>query len=171
MNKNEFLEANYKEFVYACGIKYHICKKFIDFDDYKQRTFLRYLKGVGYNPDKGMTKFGFMCMVATNEALEVIRYNSSECRTQDKLQYSPNYIDSEGKELFPEPYFEEDYSYLEVERILEKLYKTLSEKEKIVLEYKLKDLNGTQIANRIGVSQQYVSAILKRIRRKASKIV
>lgn len=170
MNNNEFLVNNYKDFVSACGLKYHMCKKFIEFEDFKQRTFLRFLKGVGYNPNKGMSKFSFMCLVATCEAMEVVRYCTTDSRNTENLSYSPKFIDSEGNELYSETSIEDDYTYIDVEKFLKKLDKLLTPRQKEIVKYKLVNYTNTDIARKLGISPQYISFEMKKIIQKANRI-
>ena len=80
MNKNEFVEKNYKLIASACK-KYHtMCSGYIEFEDFYNNCCLLFLTRKSFNPDVNIKPSPFVYKVVMMEALTTIRRNQSQKR-------------------------------------------------------------------------------------------
>ena len=80
MNKNEFVEKNYKLIATACK-KYHkMCSGYIEFEDFYNNCCLLFLTRKSFNPEVNTKASPFIYKVVLMEALTVIRKNQSQKR-------------------------------------------------------------------------------------------
>lgn len=172
MNKenNDFVIENYQSFCNACWKKYYLCKTYIEFEDYKQRVFLRFLKSnVPYDESKGLSKFGFMCMLASTEAFEIIRYHNTDSRFKDKYRIIPTMSEEEEERAeITLPYYD-DYSNLFADELNKIIDKHLSDFQKEILKYRLNFYTYAYISRQLNTSAQNISSHVKRIKQKLEK--
>ena len=80
MNKNEFVEKNYKLIASACK-KYHkMCSGYIEFEDFYNNCCLIFLTRKSFNPDVNAKPSPFIYKVVFTEALTIIRRYQSQKR-------------------------------------------------------------------------------------------
>ena len=80
MNKNEFVEKNYKLIASACK-KYHkMCSGYIEFEDFYNNCCLLFLTRKSFNSDINTKPSPFVYKVVLMEALTIIRRNHSQKR-------------------------------------------------------------------------------------------
>ena len=80
MNKNEFVEKNYKLIASACKKYHNMCSGYIEFEDFYNNCCLLFLTRKSFNPDVNTKPSPFVYKVVLMEALTTIRKNQSQKR-------------------------------------------------------------------------------------------
>ena len=80
MNKNEFVEINYKLIASACKKYHNMCSGYIEFEDFYNNCCLLFLTRKSFNSDINNKPSQFVYKVVLMEALTTIRKNQSQKR-------------------------------------------------------------------------------------------
>ena len=80
MNKNEFVEKNYKLIASACKKYHNMCSGYIEFEDFYNNCCLLFLTRKSFNSDINAKPSPFVYKVVLMEALTTIRRNQSQKR-------------------------------------------------------------------------------------------
>ena len=178
MNKNEFIEKNYKLIVSACN-KYHkMCNGYIEFEDFLNNCCLLFLTRKSFNPDINNKPSPFIYKVVLMEALTVIRRNQSQKRkisqgdlmSLDFIYNNENSSKSDFKENSIVKTYDDD-SIAIANELIDLIKNRLTDEQKIEFNYMLKGYNPKDVNKLTGKSTQTIHNNRVMIKRKAKNVI
>ena len=178
MNKNEFVEKNYKLIATACK-KYHkMCSGYIEFEDFYNNCCLLFLTRKSFNPDVNTKPSPFVYKVVLMEALTEIRRNQSQKRkisqgdlmSLDFIYNNENSKKSDFRENSIVKTYDDDTTTITNE-IIELINKRLTEKQLIQFKYMLQGLTPKETANMTGENVKSINKKRVMVRRKAKDVI
>ena len=178
MNKNEFVEKNYKLIASACK-KYHsMCSGYIEFEDFYNNCCLLFLTRKSFNPDVNAKPSPFVYKVVLMEALTIIRRNQSQKRkisqgdllSLDYIYNNENSSKSNFKENSIVKTFDDDSTAIANE-IIELINKRLTEQQLIQFKYMLQGLTPKETSKITGENVKSINKKRVMVRRKAKDVI
>ena len=178
MNKNEFVEKNYKLIASACKKYHNMCSGYIEFEDFYNNCCLLFLTRKSFNPDVNTKPSPFVYKVVLMEALTTIRKNQSQKRkiskgdlmSLDFIYNNENSSKSDFKENNIVKTYDDD-STLIANEIIELINKRLTEKQLIQFNYMLQGLTPKEIEKITGENSRSIAKKRVMIRRKAKDVI
>ena len=178
MNKNEFVEKNYKLIASACKKYHNMCSGYIELEDFYNNCCLNFLTRKSFNPDINTKPSPFIYKVVLMEALTTIRRNQSQKRkiSQEDL-LSLDYIynnENSSKSNFKENSIVKTYdddSIAIADEIVELINKSLTEKQLVQFKYMLQGLTPKETAKITGENVKTINKKRVMVRRKAKDII
>ena len=178
MNKNEFVEKNYKLIATACKKYHNMCSGYIEFEDFYNNCCLLFLTRKSFNPDINTKPSPFVYKVVLMEALSTIRRNQSQKRkiSQGDLM-SLDYIynnENSSKSNFKENNIVKTYdddSIAIADEIIELINKRLTKKQLIQFKYMLEGLTPKEIEKLTGENRKSIDRKRVMVRRKAKNVL
>ena len=178
MNKNEFVEKNYKLIASACKKYHNMCSGYIEFEDFYNNCCLLFLTRKSFNPDVNIKPSPFVYKVVFMEALTTIRRNQSQKRkiSQEDL-LSLDYIynnENSSKSNFKENNIVKTYdddSTAIANEIIELISKRLTEQQLIQFNYMLQGLTPKEIEKISGENVKTINKKRVLVRRKAKNVI
>ena len=178
MNKNEFVEKNYKLIASACKKYYNMCSGYIEFEDFYNNCCLLFLTRKSFNPDVNAKPSPFVYKVVLMEALTTIRRNQSQKRkisqgdllSLDFIYNNENSKKSDFRENSIVKTFDDDSKAIANE-IVELISKRLSEKQLIQFKYMLQGLTPKETEKLTGENVKSINKKRVMIRRKAKDVI
>ena len=178
MNKNEFVEKNYKLIASACKKYHNMCSGYIEFEDFYNNCCILFLTRKSFNPDVNTKPSPFVYKVVLMEALTTIRRNQSQKRkisqtdlvSLDFIYNNENSKKSDFKENSIAKTYDDDSTTIANE-IIELINKRLTEKQQIQFKYMLQGLTPKETEK---MTCENVRAINKKrvmVRRKAKDVI
>ena len=165
----------------AYSVAKRVCHPHIEYDDAVQLALLGFCNAARlYNPEKG--KFATLAFLAAKHTIQI---EERKYRNEiAKAVYSGRSIDLDIfdqdfdcyslYELIPDPR-QDTYKQAEERIVLEKVFtfmRSLNSRDKDVFKYRvLFDMTQQEIADRTGLSQSYVSRIIRRLVSKANSVI
>ena len=147
MNKNEFVEKNYKLIATACKKYHNMCSGYIEFEDFYNKCCLVFLTRKSFYSDININPSPFVYKVVLMEALTEIRRNQSQKRKisqRDLMSLDFTYInENSSKSNFKENSIVKTYdddSTTIANEIIELINKRLTENQLIQFNYMLQGL-------------------------------
>ena len=178
MNKNEFIEKNYKLIASACN-KYHkMCSGYIEFEDFYNNCCLLFLTRKSFNPDINNKPSPFIYKVVLMEALTVIRRNQSQKRkisqgdllSLDFIYNNENSSKSDFKENSIVKTYDDD-SIAIANELIDLIKNRLTEKQQIQFKYMLQGLTPKETEKITGENVKSINKKRVMIRRKAKTVL
>ena len=178
MNKNEFVEKNYKLIASACKKYYNMCSGYIEFEDFYNNCCILFLTRKSFNSDINTKPSPFVYKVVLMEALTVIRRNQSQKRKISKedlmsLDYIYNNENSkigDFKENSIAKTYDDDSSPIANE-IVELISKRLTEKQLTQFKYMLQGLTPKETEKLTGENVKSINKKRVMVRRKAKDVI
>lgn len=158
---------------------YYIAKKLNiaqdDFEDFVSIGTIGLIKAISSFDTSKNIKFGtYASRCIENEMLMYIRKEKK--RTNDISIEEPLYVDQDGDEFKISSFiadkddFTEDLVITETfVELISIVLNRLTKNERMVMLYKIADVNQTEIAERLGISQSYASRLEKKLSKKIEK--
>lgn len=158
---------------------YYIAKKLNiaqdDFEDFVSIGTIGLIKAISSFDTSKNIKFGtYASRCIENEMLMYIRKEKK--RTNDISIEEPLYVDQDGNEFKISSFiadkddFTEDLVITETfVELISIVLNRLTKNERMVMLYKIADVNQTEIAERLGISQSYASRLEKKLSKKIEK--
>ena len=178
MNKNEFVEKNYKLIASACK-KYHtMCSGYIDFEDFYNNCCLLFLTRKSFNPDVNIKPSPFVYKVVLMEALTTIRRNQSQKRkisqadlmSLDFIYNNENSKKSDFRENSLVKTFDDDSTAIANE-LIELINKRLTEEQLIQFKYMLQGLKPKEVEKITGENVRLINQKRVLVKRKAKDVI
>ena len=178
MNKNEFVEKNYKLIASACN-KYHkMCSGYIEFEDFYNNCCLLFLTRKSFNPDVNTKPSPFIYKVVLMEALTVLRRNQSQKRkisqsdlvSIDFIYNNENSKKSDFKENSIVKTYDDDSTAIANE-IIELINKRLTDNQIIQFKYMLQGLTPKETEKLTGENVRSINKKRVMVRRKAKDVI
>ena len=178
MNKNEFIEKNYKLIASACN-KYHkMCNGYIEFEDFLNNCCLLFLTRKSFNPDINNKPSPFIYKVVLMEALTVIRRNQSQKRkisqgdlmSLDFIYNNENSSKSDFKENSIVKTYDDD-SIAIANELIDLIKNRLTEKQQIQFKYMLQGLSPKETEKITGENIKSINKKRVMVRRKAKNVI
>ena len=155
------------------GLVYHLARKYqssgISIDDLSQTGFIGLIKAVeSYNPNKGTKPATFFGRCIENQILMLLRGNKKHMGV---MSLDEEFIPARGAdrmswyEITPDDkdYIEDMLDSLINTDVLEKNYHKLSEIERQAFDLRVTmGMKQSEVASKLGVSQSYVSRVVKK---------
>ena len=178
MNKNEFVEKNYKLIATACKKYHNMCSGYIEFEDFYNNCCILFLTRKSFNPDVNIKPSPFIYKVVLTEALTTIRRNQAQKRkisqgdlvSLDYIYNNENSSKSDFKENSIAKTYDDDSKAIANE-IIELINKRLTEKHLIQFNYMLQGLTPKETEK---ITGERVTSINKKrvmVRRKAKDVI
>ena len=178
MNKNEFVEKNYKLIASACK-KYHtMCSGYIEFEDFYNNCCLLFLTRKSFNPDVNTKPSPFVYKVVLMEALTTIRRNQSQKRkisqadllSLDFIYNNENSKKSDFRENSLVKTFDDDSTAIANE-LIELINKRLTEEQLIQFKYMLQGLKPKEVEKITGENVRLINQKRVLVKRKAKDVI
>ena len=178
MNKNEFVEKNYKLIASACN-KYHkMCSGYIEFEDFYNNCCLLFLTRKAFNSDINTKPSPFIYKVVLTEALTTIRRYQAQKRkisqgdlmSLDYIYNNENSSKSDFKENSIVKTYDDD-SIAIANEIIELINKRLTEKQLIQFKYMLQGLTPKETEKMAGENVKSINKKRVMVRRKAKTVL
>ena len=178
MNKNEFVEKNYKLIASACKKYHNMCSGYIEFEDFYNNCCLVFLTRKSFNPDINTKPSTFIYKVVLMEALTIIRRNQSQKRkisqgdllSLDFIFNNENSNKSDFRENNIVKTFDDD-STLIANELIELINKRLTNKQLIQFKYMLQGLTPKETQKITGENVKLINKKRVMIRRKAKDVI
>ena len=178
MNKNEFVEKNYKLIASACKKYYNMCSGYIEFEDFYNNCCLIFLTRKSFNPNINTKPSPFIYKVVFTEALTTIRRNQSQKRkisqcdlvSLDFIYNNENSSKSDFKENSIAKTYDDDSTAIANE-IIELINKRLTEKQLVQFKYMIQGLTPKETEKLTGESRKYINKKRVMVRRKAKDVI
>ena len=178
MNKNEFVEKNYKLIASACKKYHNMCSGYIEFEDFYNNCCLLFLTRKSFNPDVNIKPSPFVYKVVLMEALTTIRKNQSQKRkisqgdllSLDFIYNNENSKKSDFRENSIVKTYDDDSTTIANE-LIELINKRLSEQQLIQFKYMLQGLTPKEIEKITGENSKSISKKRVMIKRKAKIVI
>ena len=178
MNKNEFVEKNYKLIATACK-KYHkMCSGYIEFEDFYNNCCLLFLTRKSFNSDVNSKPSPFVYKVVLMEALTEIRRNQSQKRkiskedlmSIDYIHNNENSKKSDFRENNIVKTYDDDSKEI-ADELIELINKRLTEKQLIQFKYMLQGLTPKETEKITGENVKSINKKRVMVRRKAKDVI
>ena len=178
MNKNEFVEKNYKLIASACKKYHNMCSGYIEFEDFYNNCCLLFLTRKSFNPDVNTKPSPFVYKVVLMEALTTIRRNQSQKRkisqgdllSLDFIYNNENSKKSDFRENSIVKTYDDDSTPI-VNEIIELINKRLTEKQLIQFKYMLQGLTPKETEKITGENVKSINKKRVMVRRKAKDVI
>lgn len=178
MNKNEFVEKNYKLIASACKKYHNMCSGYIEFEDFYNNCCLLFLTRKSFNPDVNAKPSPFVYKVVLMEALTTIRKNQSQKRkisqgdllSLDFIYNNENSSKSDFKENSIVKSYDDDSTPI-VNEIIELINKRLTEQQLIQFKYMLQGLTPKETEKITGENIRSINKKRVMVRRKAKTVI
>ena len=178
MNKNEFVEKNYKLIATACKKYHNMCSGYIEFEDFYNNCCLLFLTRKSFNSDINTKPSPFVYKVVLREALSTIRRNQSQKRkisqgdllSLDFIYNNENSSKSDFKENSIVKTYDDD-SIAIANELIELINKRLTKQQLIQFKYMLEGLTPKEIEKITGENRKSIDKKRVMIRRKAKNVL
>ena len=178
MNKNEFVEKNYKLIASACKKYHNMCSGYVEFEDFYNNCCLIFLTRKSFNSDINTKPSPFIYKVVFMEALTTIRKYQSQKRkisqgdlmSLDYIYNNENSSKSDFKENSIVKTYDDDSTTIANE-IVELINKRLTEQQLIQFKYMLQGLTPKEVEKITGENTKSISKKRIMIRRKAKIVI
>ncbi len=157
---------------------FHVVNKYknrvnIDFEELYSIALLGYARAVTrYDPNKGVQFSTFACVCMQRQILQELRNANTQKAKATVLSYdafkTKDIPDGDSHVLFMRSKNDPENEVIEKEVLCEAI-KELENREKEMLFLRINGTNQTEIAQRYGISQSYVSRIITKARNKMVK--
>ena len=178
MNKNEFVEKNYKLIASACKKYHNMCSGYIEFEDFYNNCCLLFLTRKSFNPDVNTKPSPFVYKVVYMEALTTIRRNQSQKRkiskddlmSLDYIYNNENSSKSDFKENSIAKTYDDDTIAI-ADELIELINKRLTEKQLTQFKYMLQGLSPKETEKITGENVKSINKKRVMIRREAKTVL
>ena len=178
MNKNEFVEKNYKLIASACKKYHNMCSGYIEFEDFYNNCCLLFLTRKSFNPDVNTKPSPFVYKVVLMEALTTIRKNQSQKRkisqadlmSLDFIYNNENSKKSDFRENSLVKTFDDDSTAIANE-LIELINKRLTEEQLIQFKYMLQGLKPKEVEKITGENVRLINQKRVLVKRKAKDVI
>ena len=178
MNKNEFVEKNYKLIDSACKKYHNMCSGYIEFEDFYNNCCLLFLTRKSFNSDINANPSPFVYKVVLMEALTTIRRNQSQKRkisqgdllSLDFIYNNENSKKSDFRENSIVKTYDDDSTPIANE-LVELINKRLTDKQLIQFKYMLQGLTPKETEKITGESVGSINKKRVMVRRKAKDVI
>ena len=178
MNKNEFVEKNYKLIATACKKYHNMCSGYIEFEDFYNNCCLLFLTRKSFNPDVNTKPSPFVYKVVLMEALTTIRKNQSQKRkisqsdllSLDFIYNNENSKKSDFRENSLVKTFDDDSTAIANE-LIELINKRLTEEQLIQFKYMLQGLKPKEVEKITGENVRLINQKRVLVKRKAKSVI
>ena len=178
MNKNEFVEKNYKLIASACKKYHNMCSGYIEFEDFYNNCCLLFLTRKSFNPDVNTKPSPFVYKVVLMEALTTIRRNQSQKRkisqadlmSLDFIYNNENSKKSDFRENNIVKTFDDDSTAIANE-LIELINKRLTEEQLIQFKYMLQGLKPKEVEKITGENVRLINQKRVLVKRKAKDVI
>ena len=178
MNKNEFVEKNYKLIATACKKYHNMCSGYIEFEDFYNNCCLLFLSRKSFNPEINTKPSPFVYKVVLMEALTVIRRNQSQKRkisqadliSLDFIYNNENSKKSDFRENSLAKTYDDD-SIAIADEIIELINKRLTREQLIQFKYMLQGLTPKEIEKITGENTNSINKKWVLVKRKAKNVI
>ena len=178
MNKNEFVEKNYKLIATACKKYHNMCSGYIEFEDFYNICCLLFLTRKSFNPEVNTKPSRFVYKVVFMEALTTIRRNQSQKRkisqgdmlSLDFIYNNENSKKGDFRENSIVKTYDDDSTTIANE-IIELINKRLTEQQLIQFKYMLQGLTPKETEKITGENVKSINNKRVMVRRKAKDVI
>ena len=178
MNKNEFVEKNYKLIASACKKYHNMCSGYIEFEDFYNNCCLIFLTRKSFDSVINTKPSPFIYKVVFMEALTTIRtYQSQKRKISKENLMSLDYIynnENSKKGDFRENSIVKTYDDVSApiaNEIIELINKRLTEKQLLQFKYMLQGLTPKETEKITGENVRSINKKRVMVRRKAKDVI